>query len=69
VKVTEVVGMETDTVTLQDIFIFDQKGVGPNGEVLGHHRATGVRPRFADRLKAAGIPLDPGVFEPTRKQQ
>ena len=69
VKVTEVVGMETDTVTLQDIFIFDQKGIGPNGEVLGHHRATGVRPRFADRLKAAGIPLDPAVFEPTRKQQ
>jgi len=69
VKVTEVVGMEGDTVTLQDIFLFDQKGVGPNGEVLGHHRATGVRPRFAERLKAAGIPLDPGVFEPTRKQQ
>ncbi len=68
-KVTEVVGMESDTVTLQDIFIFDQKGVGPNGEVLGHHRATGVRPRFADRLKAAGISLDPAVFEPTRKQQ
>jgi pilus assembly protein CpaF len=69
VKVTEVVGMEGDTVTLQDIFLFDQKGVGPNGEVLGHHRATGVRPRFAERLKAAGIPLDPAVFEPTRKQQ
>ena len=69
VKVTEVVGMEGDMVTLQDIFLFDQKGVGPNGEVLGHHRATGVRPRFAERLKAAGIPLDPAVFEPTRKQQ
>jgi pilus assembly protein CpaF len=69
VKVTEVVGMEGDMVTLQDIFVFDQKGVGPNGEVLGHHRATGVRPRFAERLKAAGIVLDPGVFEPTRKQQ
>jgi len=69
VKVTEVVGMEGDTVTLQDIFMFDQKGVGPSGEVLGHHRATGIRPRFAERLKAAGIPLDPGVFEPARKQQ
>src|SRR5512135_1681186 len=44
VKVTEVVGMAGDMVTLQDIFLFDQKGVGPNGEVLGHHRATGVRP-------------------------
>ncbi len=68
VKVTEVVGMEGDTITLQDIFIFDQKGIGPNGEVLGHHRATGIRPRFAERLKIAGIELNPAVFEPTRKQ-
>jgi pilus assembly protein CpaF len=68
VKVTEVVGMEGDTITLQDIFIFDQKGIGPAGEVMGHHRATGIRPRFADRLKIAGIELNPAVFEPTRKQ-
>ncbi len=68
VRVTEVVGMESDTITLQDIFIFDQKGIGPEGEVLGQHRATGVRPRFAERLKAAGIQLDPAVFEPARKQ-
>jgi pilus assembly protein CpaF len=67
VRVTEVVGMEGDTITLQDIFIFDQKGIGPNGEVLGHHRATGIRPRFADRLKIAGIELNPAIFEPTRK--
>jgi pilus assembly protein CpaF len=68
VKVTEVVGMEGDMITLQDIFIFEQKGVGPAGEVLGLHRATGIRPRFADRLKVAGIKLDPAVFEPSRKQ-
>ncbi|MBP1778726.1 MAG: pilus assembly protein CpaF, partial [candidate division NC10 bacterium] len=49
-------------------FLFEQKGIGPNGEVLGHHRATGIRPRFADRLKAAGIVLDPSVFDPARKQ-
>ncbi len=67
VRVTEVVGMEGDMVTLQDIFIFDQKGIAPSGEVLGQHRATGIRPRFADRLKSAGIVLDPLVFEPTRK--
>jgi len=68
VRVTEIVGMEGDMVTLQDIFIFDQKGIAPSGEVLGQHRATGIRPRFADRLKSAGIVLDPLVFEPTRKQ-
>ena len=67
-RVTEIVGMEGDVVSLQDIFLFEQKGVGPNGEVLGHHRATGIRPRFADRLKAAGIALDPSVFDPARKQ-
>ncbi len=67
-RVTEVVGMEGDTITLQDIFIFDQRGIGPNGEVLGQHRATGIRPRFADRLKVAGIQLDPAIFEPSRKQ-
>jgi pilus assembly protein CpaF len=68
VRVTEVVGMEGDLITLQDIFIFDQQGIGPNGEVLGRHRATGVRPRFADRLQLAGIHLDPSVFDPSRKQ-
>jgi len=67
-RVTEIVGMEGDVVSLQDIFLFEQKGIGPNGEVLGQHRATGIRPRFADRLKAAGIALDPSVFDPARKQ-
>jgi pilus assembly protein CpaF len=68
-KVTEIVGMESEMITLQDIFIFDQKGIAPNGEVLGQHRATGIRPRFAERLKMAGIDLSPAVFEPTRKQE
>ena len=68
VRVTEVVGMEGDTVTLQDIFIFEQKGIDTSGGVLGQHRATGIRPRFAERLKAAGIPLNSGVFDPTRTQ-
>ncbi len=68
IRLTEVVGMEGELITLQDIFVFDQKGIGPQGEVLGHHRATGVRPRFSDRLKTAGILLDPSIFDPARKQ-
>jgi pilus assembly protein CpaF len=64
VRVTEVVGMEGDLVTLQDIFTFDQKGVDAEGKVLGRHRATGIRPRFTERLKAAGIDLPPQVFDP-----
>jgi pilus assembly protein CpaF len=68
IKVTEVVGMEGDLITLQDIFVFDQKGIGPDGKVVGQHRATGIRPRFVDRLKASGVGLDPEIFDPTRKQ-
>ncbi len=67
-RVTEVVGMEGEIITLQDIFVFEQKGIGAGGEVLGRHRATGVRPRFVERLKAAGIVLNPSLFEPERKQ-
>ena len=67
-KVTEVVGMEGDQITLQDIFIFEPEGIGPSGEVLGHHRATGVRPRFAERLAVAGIRLDAATFDPSQRQ-
>jgi pilus assembly protein CpaF len=68
IRVTEVVGMEAEVITLQDIFVFEQKGISPEGRVLGHHRATGVRPRFAERLQSAGILLDPGFFDPARRQ-
>jgi len=63
VRVTEVVGMEEDVITTQDIFVFEQKGVDGDGRVLGAHRATGVRPRFAERLAQAGVPLPREVFE------
>jgi pilus assembly protein CpaF len=57
-KITEVIGMEGDTVLTQDIFEFVQTGVNANGIVEGHFRATGVRPTFMDRLNAAGIVLE-----------
>ena len=63
VRVTEVVGMEEDVITTQDIFVFEQKGVDGDGRVLGAHRATGVRPRFAEKLAQAGVPLPREVFE------
>jgi pilus assembly protein CpaF len=50
-------------VTLQDIFLFDRLGVGPNGRVLGRFRATGLRPTFAEKLKASGIQLPANMFE------
>jgi pilus assembly protein CpaF len=68
VRVTEVVGMEEDVVTTQDIFLFDQQGIDADGRVVGFHRATGVRPHFTDRMLRAGIHLDPNVFDPSRRQ-
>ncbi len=61
--ITECVGMEGDLVTTQDIFVFERTGVSPEGKVLGKFRATGVRPKFSDRLKAAGIELPAHLFQ------
>jgi pilus assembly protein CpaF len=64
VAVTEVVGMEEETITTHDVFVYEQKGVDSSGRVVGAHRATGVRPRFADKLAQAGIQLPKTVFAP-----
>src|SRR5574338_516170 len=56
-RVTEIVGMEEDVVTTQDIFVFEQQGIDADGRVLGFYRATGIRPKFSDRLERAGIHL------------
>jgi pilus assembly protein CpaF len=69
--VTEVQGMEGETVTLQDAFLFDYSaGVDPSGRFLGKPVPTGVRPRFTDRFEELGIRLSPRVFgavgEPAR---
>jgi pilus assembly protein CpaF len=60
--ITEVAGMEGDTVVLTDIFKFDQTGVTTDGKVLGELRATGLRPIFSPRLEAAGFRLGASVF-------
>lgn len=62
--VTEVLGMEGDIITLQDIFIFDQKGVDDRGRVKGVHRATGIKPRCLDRLESMGIHVPDEYFRP-----
>ena len=69
--ITEVVGMEGDTVVLTDIFKFEQTGVGENNKVIGELRATGIRPIFTPRLEAAGFKLSGDVFMPpaTTKSQ
>jgi pilus assembly protein CpaF len=60
--VTEVVGMEGDTVVLTDIFKYEQTGVTQDGKVLGDLKPTGIRPLFTPRLEAAGFKLGPEVF-------
>jgi pilus assembly protein CpaF len=61
--ISEVVGMEGDTIMLQDLFVFDTDGIGADGKVQGKLRPTGIRPRFADQIKHSGRDIDPAVFE------
>ncbi len=61
--ITEVVGMEGDVITLQDIFLFDHgMGFDDNGRSLGAMRSTGLRPRFLDKLESHGVQFDPMIF-------
>ena len=62
--VTEVVGMEGDTVVMTDIFKFEQTGVGPGGKILGELKPTGIRPIFGPKLEAAGFKLGAEIFMP-----
>jgi pilus assembly protein CpaF len=66
--ITEVCGIEGDTVTLQDIFLFDQTGFDRKGKVLGHHDATGAVPNFVQKLRRRGIKIDMSIFKPTHKE-
>ncbi|MBI1897665.1 MAG: CpaF family protein [Acidobacteria bacterium] len=63
VAITEVTGMEGEIVTLQDIFVFEKRGVSPEGRILGRFAATGIRPKFYEKLLAAGIRLRPDLFD------
>jgi pilus assembly protein CpaF len=61
-QISEIVGMEGDVITMQEIFVFERTGIGENEKVLGQFKATGIRPKFADRLKAYGIDLGAMLF-------
>ena len=62
IQISEIVGMEGDVITMQDIFVFERQGIDENEKVLGQFKATGIRPKFADRLKAYGIDLAAMLF-------
>jgi pilus assembly protein CpaF len=61
--ITEVTGMEGEVITLQDIFVFEKRGLTPEGTIVGRFAATGIRPKFYEKLLAAGIRLRPDLFD------
>ena len=62
-SISEITGMEGETITMQEIFQYERTGVDSQGQVLGRFRPTGIRPRFAERLKACGMQLPRVFFE------
>jgi pilus assembly protein CpaF len=62
-SISEITGMEGDVITMQEVFTFEKLGVTPEGKVIGRFRATGVRPKVCERLKASGIHLASDMFE------
>ena len=62
-SITEITGMEENIISMQEIFAFKRAGIRPDGKVMGVFAPTGVRPRFLDRIKLAGIVLSNSVFE------
>ncbi|RJF92838.1 CpaF family protein [Noviherbaspirillum saxi] len=69
VSIQEVTGMEGDMITMHEVFTFKRVGVNLDGKVTGHFCATGIRPRFADRLKAFGVPVPDSLFDPTKQYE
>lgn len=65
-SLSEIVGMEGETITLQEIFLFQQTGLDEERKVHGLFKATGVRPKFVERFNALGIECDPTIFDPDK---
>jgi pilus assembly protein CpaF len=63
VSVSEITGMEGNTVVMQDIFVYKRKGIATDGRIIGEYVPTGVRPRFIEKFKVSGIELPPRIFE------
>ena len=67
-QITEITGMESDVVSMQDIFMFEKGGVSSEGRRLGIFTSTGIRPKFAEKLETAGFDLPLNMFEPNRRR-
>ena len=64
-NISEITGQEEDVISMQDVFTFVRKGIGPDGKVIGAFAPSGIRPKFLDRLRIAGIMLPADIFERT----
>ncbi len=62
-SISEITGMEENVISMQEIFSFNKKGIGPDGRVIGVFQPSHIRPRFLERLKVSGILLPPSLFE------
>jgi pilus assembly protein CpaF len=65
VSVSEITGMEENIISMQEIFSFNKKGIGPDGKVIGVFQPSHIRPKFLERLRISGIVLPPSLFEQT----
>ena len=63
VNISEITGMESNTIVMQDIFVYKRKGTGPDGRIIGEFAPTGVRPRFIDKFNVSGISVPAHMFE------
>ena len=61
--ISEITGMEGEVITMQDIFLFEKSGIAAGGKVTGRFRATGIRPKCAEKLATAGRPLPIAMFD------
>ena len=59
--ITELTGSFSDVISMQDIFLFEKKGIGPNGKVKGRFISTGIVPKCVEKMTAAGIPAPTGM--------
>ena len=65
VSIAEITGMDENIISMQEIFSFERKGIGPNGNVMGTFKPSGIRPKFLDKLRMAGVFLPPEIFTKT----
>jgi pilus assembly protein CpaF len=69
VTLSEITGMESGIISLQDIFCFERHGINEKGGITGKFVATGVRPKFADRCRLFDTPIPDEVFSPTERRR